>query len=51
VRPLRLQEKELTYLTDDQIEALFAAICLATGARWGEAQALTPDKKSWAIPP
>ncbi|MFI8580274.1 phage integrase [Ectopseudomonas khazarica] len=59
VRPLRLQEKELTYLTDDQIETLFttihgycrtphvamvAAICLATGARWGEAQALTPDK-------
>lgn len=59
VRPLRLQEKELAYLTDDQIEALFttihsycktphvamvAAICLATGARWGEAQALTPDK-------
>ena len=59
VRPLRLQEKELAYLTDQQIEALFttihgycrtphvamiAAICLATGARWGEAQALTPDK-------
>lgn len=59
VRPLRLQEKELTYLTDDQIGVLFttihtrcktphvamvAAICLATGARWGEAQALTPDR-------
>lgn len=59
IRPLRLQEKELAYLTDDQIETLFstihrycrtpnvamvAAICLATGARWGEAQALTPDK-------
>lgn len=59
VRPLRLQEKELAYLTDDQIEILFAAvhgycrtphvamiasICLATGARWGEAQSLTPDK-------
>ena len=59
VCPLRLQEKELAYLTDDQIETLFAtihsycrtphvamvaAICLATGARWGEAQALTPDK-------
>lgn len=59
VRPLRLQEKELAYLTDDQINTLFeaihnrcktphvamvAAICLATGARWGEAQALTPDR-------
>ncbi|NMZ70080.1 Site-specific recombinase XerD [Pseudomonas peli] len=59
VRPLRLQEKELAYLTDQQIEKLFAtihsycrtphvamiaAICLATGARWGEAQALTPEK-------
>jgi integrase len=59
VRPLRLQEKELAYLTDQQIEVLFttihsycrtphvamiAAICLATGSRWGEAQALTPDK-------
>lgn len=59
VRPLRIQERELTYLTDDQITALFAAIhercrtphvamvaaiCLATGARWGEAQALTPDR-------
>lgn len=59
VRPLRLQEKELTYLADNQIETLFAtihgycktphvamiaAICLATGARWGEAQGLTPDK-------
>lgn len=59
LRPLRLQEKELAYLTDQQIEKLFAtihsycrtphvamiaAICLATGARWGGAQALTPDK-------
>ncbi|WP_347506400.1 phage integrase [Pseudomonas anguilliseptica] len=59
VRPLRLQEKELAYLTDQQIGKLFAtihsycrtphvamiaAICLATGARWGEAQALTPEK-------
>lgn len=59
VRPLRLQQKELTYLTDDQIAVLFdtihkrcrtphvamiAAICLATGARWGEAQALTPER-------
>ena len=54
-----MQQKELTYLTDDQIAVLFdtihkrcrtphvamiAAICLATGARWGEAQALTPER-------
>lgn len=59
VRPLRLQERELSYLTEDQIAHLFqvihgrcktphvamvAAICLATGARWGEAQALRPDR-------
>ena len=58
-RPLRLQEKELAYLTDAQVDHLFAvihtrcrtphvamvaAICLATGARWGEAQALTPER-------
>ena len=59
VRALRLQEKELAYLTDDQVAKLFqvihqrcktphvamvATICLATGCRWGEAQALTPDR-------
>lgn len=59
VKPLRLQEKELSYLTPAQIEHLFSviharckaphvamvsAICLATGARWGEAQALTLDR-------
>lgn len=59
VRPLRLQEKELTYLTSLQVDLLFqaihsrckvphvamvAAVCLATGSRWGEAQALTPDR-------
>ncbi len=59
VRALRLQEKELAYLTDDQVSKLFqvihrrcktphvamvATICLATGCRWGEAQALTPDR-------
>lgn len=58
VKPLRLQERELAYLTHSQISILFSAIymrckqphvamvtaiCLATGARWGEAQALTPD--------
>lgn len=59
VKALRLQERELSYLDDGQINHLFAylhqhcrtphvamvaTICLATGARWGEAQALTPDK-------
>lgn len=59
VRALRLQEKELAYLTDAQVATLFqvihqrcktphvamvAAICLATGCRWGEAQALTPER-------
>ncbi len=59
VKPLRLQERELGYLTQEQIEHLFAvihsrcktphvamvaAICLATGGRWGEVQALTPDR-------
>ncbi|HHJ4328425.1 TPA: tyrosine-type recombinase/integrase, partial [Klebsiella pneumoniae] len=59
VRPLRVQERELSYLTHSQLQALFASIhdycrvphvaviatiCLATGARWGEAQGLTPDR-------
>lgn len=59
VKPLRLQERELSYLTSDQIITLFdfidkrcktphvrmvALICLATGCRWGEAQSLTPDR-------
>ncbi len=59
VRPLRLQERELTYLSTAQIGILFdtieqrcktphvamiSLICLATGARWGEAQALTPER-------
>lgn len=59
VKPLRLQERELGYLTQEQIEHLFvvihtrcktphvamvAAVCLATGGRWGEVQALTPDR-------
>lgn len=59
MRPLRLQEKELAYLTDAEVALLFqsihtrcktphvamaAAICLATGARWGEAQALVPER-------
>ncbi len=59
VRPLRLHQVELAFLTDNQIAQLFkaintrcrsphvaiiAAICLVTGSRWGEAQALTPDR-------
>lgn len=47
IRRLRVDETELSYLTVDQIKALLgmlepktavvARICLATGARWGEA--------------
>lgn len=59
VRALRIQERELAYLTDEQVVRLFqvihqrcktphvamvATICLATGCRWGEAQALKPDR-------
>lgn len=59
VRPLRLQERPLSFLTSHQISevlialdarhttpgiGLVARVCLATGARWGEAQSLTPDR-------
>ncbi|PWU26339.1 integrase [Pseudomonas sp. RW407] len=59
MRPLKLQERPLSYLTKQQVSELLAAldarstsphprmvarICLATGARWGEAQALTPER-------
>jgi integrase len=59
VRPLRLQERPLSYLTQEQITelleafdnypncthmALIARVCLATGARWGEAQGLVPSR-------
>lgn len=59
VRPLRLQERPLSFLTSDQIAELLEAldvrqgvpgiglvarVCLSTGARWGEAQGLTPDR-------
>jgi integrase len=59
VRPLKLHEKELSFLTDEQISHLFqvinsrckspqvsliAAVCLSTGSRWGEAQSLTADR-------
>lgn len=59
LRPVKLQETALTYLTMPQIQELLnaldsrplsphppmiARICLATGARWGEAQSLTPER-------
>src|SRR5690554_557669 len=59
VRPLKLQDRELTYLTTDQITVLFdslrkhcqlphavlvAEICLTTGCRWSEAQNLAPSR-------
>ena len=59
VRPLRLQERPLSFLSVPQINEVLAAldardttpgiglvarVCLATGARWGEAQALTPER-------
>lgn len=59
VRPLRLQERPLSFLSQTQIAelldafdsypncrhlALIARVCLATGARWGEAQGLVPAR-------
>lgn len=59
VRPLRLQERPLSFLSAPQITevldaldarvttpglGLIARVCLSTGARWGEAQALTPER-------
>lgn len=59
LKPIKLQERALTYLTQPQITELLKAldsrplsphppmiarICLATGARWGEAQSLTPER-------
>ena len=59
IKPIRLQERALAYLTKPQIAELLedlrtrdtaphtymvAVICLSTGARWGEAQALTPER-------
>ncbi|UYG07298.1 tyrosine-type recombinase/integrase [Halomonas sp. M4R1S46] len=57
VQPLHLDEPELTYLTEDEISRLFQALeessnpdvllitrlCLATGARWSEAQTLRAE--------
>ena len=59
VRPLRLQERPLSFLSHAQVTellqtfdtypncehlALIARVCLATGARWGEAQGLVPER-------
>lgn len=53
VRQYRVQESELAYLADDEIDRLLKAcqpnndlwlvvmLCLATGARWGEIETLT----------
>jgi integrase len=54
LRPFKLEERELSYLTLDQIQTLLKAldesknlhlgliarVCLSTGARWGEAEEL-----------
>jgi integrase len=54
LRAFKVQERELSYLTEDQIKkllaqlrlsknvhtAVIAKLCLATGARWGEAETL-----------
>lgn len=59
VRPLRLQERPICFLSQPQIAELLdaldartttpgiglvARVCLATGGRWGEAQALSPER-------
>ncbi|MCY1365299.1 Tyrosine recombinase XerC [compost metagenome] len=59
VKPLKLQERELSFLSKDDIDKVFyslkhhsrtvhvemvATICLATGCRWGEAQGLVPER-------
>lgn len=57
VQPLRVDEKELSYLTHEDIDALFKVLskstnrdvllithlCLVTGARWSEAQYLRAE--------
>lgn len=59
VKPFKIDERELSWLTDEQIATLLDAIrahcenphvlpvtmlCLATGARWSEAEGLTPAR-------
>lgn len=55
VRKIKIQARELSYLTDDQVDRLLdaldqadnphvrtiALVCLATGCRWSEAEGLT----------
>ena len=55
IKPIKIRERELSYLDQDEIKELFATlrqvcknphvvliakICLSTGCRWGEAQSL-----------
>lgn len=59
IKPVKLQERPLSYLTKPQITELLEAlrtretaphtymvalICLSTGCRWGEAQSLAPER-------
>ncbi len=58
VKPLKVDEPELTFLSSDQITTLLAEldkseasharisarVCLATGARWGEAATIRPSQ-------
>lgn len=59
VKPFRIEERELSWLTSEQIAVLLGAIrdgcdnphvepitliCLATGARWSEAEGLVPAR-------
>lgn len=59
MKPYKLEERELSWLTQEQIADLLNAIregcdnphvepivllCLATGARWSEAEGLTPSR-------
>jgi len=65
VRPIKIAERELSYLEVDQIQelldsidsgcdnphvAIITRICLATGARWGEAEGLTTERvKNYSV--
>lgn len=58
VKPIRVKERELSYLTTEQCQELLSVIqaaknpclylivrvCLQTGARWSEAEKLTPSQ-------
>jgi integrase len=62
VRKLKFDETEMVYLLTEQMEALLAdlgrrasdacliaEVCLATGARWGEAEKLLPRQVSFGM--